>query len=88
MTRELRWYEPSRWMRWSIRLYQRTISARTGSNCRYLPTCSAYTIEAIETHGAMRGLWLGTKRIIHCNPWATDGYVHQPVPPAKGMTNA
>ncbi len=88
MTTELRWYQPARWVRSGIRLYQRTISSRTGANCRYLPTCSAYAVEAVETHGAARGSWLAAKRIARCNPWSTDGFVHQPVPPPKGAPNA
>ena len=76
----LRWYQPAYWIRGLIRLYQRVISARTGSNCRYLPTCSAYAVEAVETHGAWRGTWMAVKRIGRCNPWATDGFAHDPVP--------
>ena len=88
MKTELRWYQPACWVRSVIRLYQRTISARTGSNCRYLPTCSTYAVEAVETHGAARGGWLAAKRIARCNPWSTDGFVHQPVPPSKGVPHA
>ncbi len=88
MRTELRWYQPAHWVRSWIRLYQRTISSRTGSNCRYLPTCSAYAIEAVESHGAGRGLWLTTKRIARCNPWSTDGFVYEPVPVRKRISDA
>lgn len=88
MKRDLRWYQPALWVRSAIRLYQKTISSRTGSNCRYLPTCSAYAIEAVETHGGVRGLWLSTLRILRCNPWSTDGFVHEPVPRGKEAGNA
>lgn len=61
-----------------IRLYQLTLSPLVGFNCRYAPSCSAYAIEAIATHGALRGLWLGAKRILRCHPWGGSGY--DPVP--------
>ncbi|WP_269900948.1 membrane protein insertion efficiency factor YidD [Paenalcaligenes faecalis] len=64
-----------------VRFYQIAISPWLGRNCRYLPTCSAYTIEAIETHGAWRGVWLGIKRISRCHPWGDSGY--DPVPHKK-----
>lgn len=63
-----------------IRLYQWTISPLLGVNCRFAPSCSAYAIEAIETHGAMRGLWLGTRRILRCHPWGGSGYDPVPAP--------
>jgi putative membrane protein insertion efficiency factor len=44
-----------------------------------VPTCSEYAIQAIKTHGVMKGIWLGTKRISKCHPWGTHGY--DPVPP-------
>lgn len=47
--------------------------------CRYQPTCSQYMIEAIETHGVIKGVCLGTKRILRCHPWGGSGY--DPVPP-------
>jgi putative membrane protein insertion efficiency factor len=48
--------------------------------CRYLPSCSAYGLEAVETHGAVRGSWLTVRRICRCNPWG--GYGYDPVPEA------
>ncbi len=50
-------------------------------SCRYAPSCSAYAIEAVERHGAVRGGWLAFKRILRCRPWGGSGY--DPVPPAK-----
>lgn len=88
MTRDLRWYQPAAWLRGLVRAYQRLISSRTGANCRYLPTCSAFAIEAIETHGATRGGWLATKRVLSCNPWGSDGFEHRPVPPRRERLNA
>jgi putative membrane protein insertion efficiency factor len=64
-----------------IRLYQWTISPLLGVNCRYAPSCAAYAIEAIETHGAPRGLWLALRRIARCHPWGGSGY--DPVPSAR-----
>lgn len=61
-----------------IRGYQLVLSPLMGSNCRYYPTCSCYTHEAIEKHGAFKGMWLGIKRISRCHPWAAGGY--DPVP--------
>lgn len=68
-----------------VRAYQYLISPLLGSNCRYYPTCSAYMIEAIETHGVLKGLWLGTRRLCRCHPWGSHG--HDPVPPAKDNGN-
>jgi len=65
-----------------IRLYKKFISPLLGAHCRYWPTCSTYMIQAIEIHGAAKGLLLGTWRILRCNPWSKGGY--DPVPP-KGM---
>jgi putative membrane protein insertion efficiency factor len=61
-----------------IRLYQWTLSPLLGVNCRYAPSCSAYAIEAIETHGAARGLWFAARRLLRCHPWGGSGY--DPVP--------
>ena len=62
-----------------IKFYQKCISPFTPPVCRYTPTCSNYAVEAIQTHGPLKGMWLATKRIISCNPWGGHGY--DPVPP-------
>lgn len=64
-----------------IRGYQTNISPRYGARCRFTPTCSSYAIEAIETHGAFKGLGLAVWRILRCNPFSKGGY--DPVPPKK-----
>lgn len=64
--------------------YQRYISRYTPPSCRFHPTCSAYTKEAIQVHGAMKGTWLGALRILRCHPFNPGGY--DPVPPLVGPT--
>ncbi len=61
-----------------IRLYQKFLSPLFPGCCRFRPTCSAYMIEAINVHGAVKGVWLGIKRILRCHPWGGSGY--DPVP--------
>ncbi len=62
-----------------IRIYQYTISPLLPTSCRHIPTCSQYTIEALRTHGMIRGTYLAAYRILRCHPWGTHGY--DPVPP-------
>lgn len=64
-----------------IKFYQYAISPWLGKNCRYEPTCSHYTLEALKTHGLFRGSFLGIKRILSCHPWGGSGY--DPVPKKK-----
>ncbi len=61
-----------------IRLYQVTLSPLLGANCRYVPSCSQYMIDAIEEWGPVKGIWLGMRRISRCHPWG--GHGHDPVP--------
>jgi putative membrane protein insertion efficiency factor len=61
-----------------IRGYQLSISKLFAGSCRYYPSCSHYTYEAVERHGALRGLWMGARRIARCHPFAKGGY--DPVP--------
>ncbi|MES2628483.1 MAG: membrane protein insertion efficiency factor YidD [Bacteroidota bacterium] len=61
-----------------VRIYQYAISPWLPNSCRHQPTCSQYTIEAIQEWGVLKGIWLGIKRISKCNPWGTSG--PDPVP--------
>lgn len=61
-----------------IRFYRLVLSPMLGSNCRFYPSCSAYTAEAIQKHGSLKGIYLGAKRISRCHPWNADGF--DPVP--------
>ncbi len=75
-----------------IRFYQRWISkplhVLTGGGCRYSPTCSHYAFEAIQRHGALRGGWLGLKRLGRCAPWGGTGFdpVPEEWPPPRAVT--
>ena len=62
-----------------IRLYQYTLSAVLGNQCRFHPSCSTYFIEALQTHGTLKGCGLGVHRICRCHPWHPGGV--DPVPP-------
>lgn len=65
-----------------IKFYRKYISPMTPPACRFHPTCSQYGLEAIETHGAMKGAYLTVKRILKCHPFHPGGF--DPVPPKKG----
>ncbi len=61
-----------------LRGYRRVVSPLYGDVCRYYPSCSAYALGSVERHGAVRGLWLGARRLCRCHPWAAGGL--DPVP--------
>ncbi|WP_240759286.1 membrane protein insertion efficiency factor YidD [Phytoactinopolyspora endophytica] len=56
-----------------LRLYRLVVSPLYGQTCRYYPSCSAYALGAVETHGAVRGSWLAVRRIGRCHPWCAGG---------------
>jgi len=60
-------------LRLLLRVYQVTLSALLGRQCRHLPTCSEYMDDALVRHGIWAGGWMGTARICRCNPWGTHG---------------
>jgi putative membrane protein insertion efficiency factor len=67
-----------------VRTYQRLLSPLLGPRCRFAPTCSAYAVEALTRHGAVRGGWLAVRRIARCHPFNPGG--HDPVPPARSSS--
>jgi uncharacterized protein len=64
-----------------IKIYQKVLSPLTPPSCRFYPTCSHYGLEAIEKHGALKGLWLAVCRILKCHPFHKGGF--DPVPQKK-----
>jgi len=69
----------------AIRVYQLLLSPLLGRSCRFSPSCSHYTATCIETHGALRGSWLGLRRIARCHPFHPGGY---DPPPAAIQTDS
>lgn len=61
-----------------VRVYQLVLSPVMAPNCRHLPTCSDYAIEALREHGVLKGGWLSVRRIARCHPFGTSGF--DPVP--------
>ena len=76
---------PKRILLWLIRFYRAAISPTHAPCCRFYPSCSAYAIEAIQTHGPARGLWLAGRRILRCHPGDPGGF--DPVPPSNSNDN-
>ena len=76
-------------LRWSlvrllqlpVLIYRYTLSPLLGPRCRYVPSCSAYALEALERHGPIRGGWLALRRIVRCHPLREGGF--DPVPPER-----
>ncbi|MFA7399081.1 MAG: membrane protein insertion efficiency factor YidD [Sideroxydans sp.] len=62
----------------AVRGYQRFISPMYPPSCRFTPSCSQYSYEAISKHGIVKGVWLSIKRVGRCNPWNPGGY--DPIP--------
>lgn len=68
-----------------IRVYQRFLSPLLGQNCRFHPSCSRYAVEALQTHGALKGTVLSVWRILRCQPFCKGGL--DPVPPRGAWHN-
>ncbi len=70
----------------AIRFYRRSVSPAFPPSCRFIPTCSAYALEAVEVHGALKGGLLALWRVMRCHPFHRQkGYIYDPVPPKKGI---
>jgi uncharacterized protein len=69
-----------------IRAYQLGISPLLGARCRFYPSCSQYALEAVSTHGSLRGSWLALRRLARCHPFDAGGY--DPVPADSRSTAA
>ena len=67
-----------RCVRGALRAYKLTLSPLIGRQCRFLPTCSEYTAQALIAHGPWRGAWMGVRRVCRCHPFGGHGY--DPVP--------
>lgn len=69
---------PQRVLMWLVMAYRLLISPSLGSNCRFEPSCSAYSLQALRQHGAAKGSYLTLRRLARCHPWCDGG--HDPVP--------
>ncbi len=61
-----------------LKAYRKVISPLYGDVCKFYPTCSAYSLEAVQRHGAITGTWLTMRRLVRCHPWSLGGF--DPVP--------
>lgn len=68
----------ARLLLWMVRAYQYVLSPYFGTQCRFAPTCSHYAVEALQKHGAVKGAYLTTRRLLRCHPWHPGGY--DPIP--------
>ena len=73
-------------LRGLIRGYQLLLSPVLPASCRFMPSCSAYAIEAVEKHGPLAGTWLAARRICRCHPWNDGGF--DPVPEPKNKAES
>ena len=69
---------PARLMSLLVRGYQLVLSPLLGPRCRFYPSCSTYAMQALRTHGAVKGTWLAARRVLRCHPWNPGGVDHVP----------
>ena len=72
------WHLPRNILIIVLKLYRRVVSPIYGQVCRFFPSCSAYALEAVTVHGAVKGTWFSMRRVIRCHPWSAGGL--DPVP--------
>ncbi|MEV8183072.1 membrane protein insertion efficiency factor YidD [Specibacter sp. NPDC078692] len=72
------WHLPRNILIIVLKLYRRAISPTYGQVCRFFPSCSAYALEAVTVHGAVKGTWFSLLRVLRCHPWSAGGL--DPVP--------
>lgn len=79
----------ARVLAWLVRAYQLVVSPWVTATCKYYPSCSAYALEAVRSHGAVRGSGLALWRLLRCNPWSRGGVDHVPGPqPGRAPVHA
>lgn len=72
------WNLPRNFLILLLKAYRKVISPLYGQVCRFFPSCSAYALEAITVHGAVKGSWLAARRLLRCHPWNSGGVDHVP----------
>jgi uncharacterized protein len=75
------WTLPQKSLIGLLKAYRKVISPVYGQVCRFFPSCSAYALEAVTVHGAVKGTWLGLRRLSRCHPWNDGGVDHVPSSP-------
>lgn len=74
------WHLPANILIVILKTYRRFISPTYGQVCRFFPSCSAYSLEAVTVHGAVKGSWFAARRIVRCHPWNSGGIDPVPTP--------